>query len=57
LAQRIYGAADYYNPERVLAELEVTGKEKNYVQVSNEFYKSFLPNFMAEEMLENHLFI
>lgn len=55
---RIYGAVDYYTAERVLAELEeVTGKKTNYVQVSAETYKGFFPEFMAQEMLENHLFI
>jgi hypothetical protein len=29
----------------------------NYNQVSPDEYKSFLPEFMAEEMLENHLLI
>lgn len=54
----IYGAADYYTAERVLAELEeVTGKKTNYVQVSAETYKGFFPDFMAQEMLENHLFV
>ncbi|OMP88419.1 NmrA-like family domain-containing protein 1 [Diplodia seriata] len=58
LGARVYGAADYYTPERILAELEeVTGKKTNYVQVSSEAYKGFLPDFMAEEMLENHLFV
>jgi hypothetical protein len=35
----------------------VTGKKLNYSQVSNEQYKGFLPDFMGEEMLENHLLI
>ncbi|KAF2188544.1 NAD(P)-binding protein [Zopfia rhizophila CBS 207.26] len=58
LGARIYGAADYYTPERILAGLEeVTGEKTRPLQVSNEVYKSFLPDFMAEGMLENHLFI
>jgi hypothetical protein len=27
------------------------------VQLDNNTYKSFLPEFIAQEMLENHLFI
>lgn len=27
------------------------------MQVSEEVYKGFLPEFMAQEILENHLFI
>lgn len=58
LGARILVAEDYYTPTRVLKELEeVTGKKTNFVQVTNEQYKGFLPSFMAEEMLENHLFI
>ncbi|KAG7284370.1 hypothetical protein NEMBOFW57_010743 [Staphylotrichum longicolle] len=56
--KRILAATDYYTPERILAEFEeVTGKKASYVQVTPEQYKSFLPAAMAEEMLENHLFI
>jgi hypothetical protein len=58
LGKRIYGAADYYTPEQFLAQLEeVTGKKTNYMQIPGDVYKSFLPEFMAEEMLQNHLFI
>ncbi|KAI8649649.1 NmrA domain-containing protein [Fusarium keratoplasticum] len=56
--KHILAATDYYTPERVLSEFEeVTGKKTKYVQVSAEQYKSFLPAAMAEEMLENHLFV
>lgn len=58
LGKQIFGAADYYTPEQILAEYEeVTGKKTRFVQVSNEQYKKFLPEPIAEEMLENHLFI
>jgi hypothetical protein len=58
LGSHIFGAVDYYTPEQILAVLEeVTGKKTQFVQVSSEAYKSFLPEFMAQEMLENHLFI
>jgi hypothetical protein len=35
----------------------VTGKKTQFAQVDEATYKSFLPEFMAQEMLENHLFI
>ncbi|KAH7115187.1 putative NmrA family transcriptional regulator [Dendryphion nanum] len=58
LGKHVYAAADYYTPTRILAELEeVTGAKTTYTQVPGDVYKSFLPEFMAEEMLENHLFI
>lgn len=56
--KRVFAATDYYTPERILAEFEeVTGKKTRFAQISGEQYKSFLPEFMAQEMLENHLFI
>lgn len=58
LGAHVFGAADYYTPEQILATYEeVTGKKTKYAQVSNEQYKGFLPEAIAEEMLENHLFI
>lgn len=58
LGVQILAAADYYTPNRILAEFEdVTGKKTQFVQVDSETYKSFLPGPMADEMLENHLFI
>lgn len=55
---QVLAAADYYTPTRILAEFEeVTGKKTRFIQVDAETYKSFLPGPMAEEMLENHLFI
>ncbi|EKG19207.1 NmrA-like protein [Macrophomina phaseolina MS6] len=58
LGGRVYGAAGYYTPEQILADYEeVTGKKTRYVQVSNEQYQKFLPEAVAEEMLENHLFM
>lgn len=56
--KQILAAADYYSVSRIISEFEeVTGKKINYQQVSPDQYKSFLPEFMAEEMLENHLLI
>ncbi|QDS76714.1 hypothetical protein FKW77_000949 [Venturia effusa] len=56
--KQILAATDYYPVTRIISEFEeVTGKKLAYQQVTNEQYKSFLPDFMAEEMLENHLLI
>ncbi|KAF1364295.1 putative nucleoside-diphosphate-sugar epimerase [Lizonia empirigonia] len=58
LGKQILGAEKYYTAEQILSELAAaTGKKTNYMQLSAEQYKGFLPPFMAEEMLENHLFI
>lgn len=55
---QVLAASDYYTPTRILAEFEeVTGKKTRFVKVDTEAYKSFLPGPIAEEMLENHLFI
>ncbi len=35
----------------------MTGKNGRFVSIDAETYKSFLPGPLAEEMLENHLFI
>jgi hypothetical protein len=35
----------------------VTGKKTQFMQIDETTYKSYLPEFMAQEMLENHLFI
>lgn len=43
---------------RIVSEFEeVSGKKIHFNQVTPEQYKSFLPDFMAEEMLENHQLI
>lgn len=35
----------------------MTGKKTRFVQVDSETYKGFLPPPLAEELLDNHLFI
>jgi hypothetical protein len=56
--KQLYAATDYYTPERIIAEFEeITGKKGHYVQLTKEQYKGFFPEFMAEEILENHLLI
>ncbi|WYZ39917.1 hypothetical protein EsH8_IV_000258 [Colletotrichum jinshuiense] len=58
LGKQILAAADYYTPSRIISEFqEVTGKQARFVTVDSEAYKGFFPGPMAEEMLENHLFI
>lgn len=58
LNKYILGAENYYTPEQIRAGLEAaTGKKTRFAQITADQYKSFLPEFMAEEMLENHLFI
>ncbi|KAM4067020.1 nmrA-like family protein [Hirsutella rhossiliensis] len=58
LGKQVLAAADYYTPARIVAEFEeVTGKQARFLQVDADTYKSFLPAPMAQEMLENHLFI
>ncbi|KAI8932418.1 hypothetical protein NX059_010604 [Plenodomus lindquistii] len=54
----VLGATDYYTPTQIMDIIaSVTGKQTKFVQVPAEVYKSFLPEFMAQEMLENHLFM
>lgn len=51
-------SADYYTPTQILADFEaVTGKKTRYVEVDAETYKGFLPASVADELLENHMFI
>lgn len=58
LGKQIFAAADYYSPSRIVSEFqEVTGNAARFVQIDAETYKSFIPGPMADEMLENHLFI
>jgi hypothetical protein len=56
LGKQIYAAADYYSPDRAMAEFQdVTGKTGRYVQLEHDMYKSFLPPPIAQELLENEL--
>lgn len=58
LGKQILAAADYYTPSRIVSEFqEVTGKAARFVQIDADAYKSFFPGPLADEMLENHLFI
>lgn len=56
--KRVLGATAYYTPKDILGELEDTlGGKTQFAQISNEQCKSFLPEAVAQEFLENHLFI
>jgi len=56
LGKQIHAAASYYTPQRIMEEFqEVTGKKGQYVQISQDVYKSFLPPPIAQEILENEL--
>lgn len=58
LGKQILAASEYYTPTRILTEFEaVTGHKATFVPIDAETYKSFLPPPMAQELLENHLFI
>ncbi|THY44633.1 hypothetical protein D6C98_08133 [Aureobasidium pullulans] len=56
--KQILAATAYYTPKEILSTvLEATGKSTHFASVTPEQYKSFLPEAIAEEMLENHLFV
>ncbi|KAJ4182269.1 hypothetical protein NW759_017145 [Fusarium solani] len=58
LRKQILAAADYYTPTRIISEFEdVTGNKGLFISIDSDTYKDFLPGAMADEMLENHLFI
>ncbi|PHH63069.1 hypothetical protein CDD81_6314 [Ophiocordyceps australis] len=55
--KHVLAATDYYTIDRLLCEFEqVTGKKASYTQVTAEQYKASLPEAIALEMLETHLF-
>ncbi|KAH6682211.1 NmrA family transcriptional regulator [Plectosphaerella plurivora] len=56
--QQVLAASGYYTPKRILSEFEeVTGQKANFYAIDADTYKSYLPPSMAQEMLENHLFV
>lgn len=56
--KQILAASGYYTPTRIIAEFEeVTGKKAVFYPIDEDTYKSYLPPSMAQELLENHLFI
>lgn len=56
--QRLYAATRYYTAEEIVETFsKVTGKKATFIQVSGDQFKAALPDEIAQEMLENHLFI
>lgn len=56
--KQVLGAADYYTAEEIVNIFaEVTGKKAVFIQVSPEQYKAVLPPAVAQEFLENQLFV
>jgi hypothetical protein len=51
-------ASAYYTPQEIVNIFSrVTGKKASFVQVSAEQYKASLPPAIADEYLENQLFV
>ncbi|CAG8901777.1 unnamed protein product [Penicillium egyptiacum] len=56
--KRILAAVKYYGPEEIVDTFsKVTGKKAVFSKVAPEEYKASLPPAMADEYLENHLFV
>ncbi|KAK9482199.1 hypothetical protein V1527DRAFT_477178 [Lipomyces starkeyi] len=58
LGKRIYEAADYYSPSRIIKEFtEATGKAASWTQIPVDQWKKFLPPAAAQEIVENYLLL
>lgn len=56
--KQILEASDYYTAEEIVATFsKVTGKRAVFIRVTPEQYKASLPEKVAQEYLENQLFI
>ncbi|RAL07819.1 NmrA/HSCARG family protein [Aspergillus homomorphus CBS 101889] len=56
--QRILAAEEYYSPRQIVEEFqEVTGYKAQTAQVPADVFKSFLPENIAQEILENILLL
>lgn len=56
--KQILAATNYYTPEQLVTEFsEVMGKPAKFAKISEDTYKSFLPEPIAQEMLENMLLL
>lgn len=56
--KHVLAAAAYYTPEEIVDTFsKVTGKKAVFVQVTPEQYKAPLPEAVAQEFLENQLFV
>lgn len=58
LGHQLYAAAGYYTAPQIIRDFkEATGQEAKYVEIEGETYKKFLPQAIAQEMLETHLLL
>ncbi|KZF20236.1 NmrA-like family domain-containing protein [Xylona heveae TC161] len=58
IGKKILGVTGWYTPNDIKAAFEeATGKQLEYNEISVETFRSFLPDFMAEELGENFLLI
>ena len=56
--KQILAAAKYYTPDEIVDTFsKVSGKKAVFIQISSEQYKASLPAAVAEEFLENQLFV
>lgn len=56
--KQILEATAYYTPEEIVSTFsKVTGKKAVFIKVTPEQYKASLPEAIAEEYLENQLFV
>ncbi|OBW63642.1 MAG: Uncharacterized protein AUREO_062920 [Aureobasidium pullulans] len=56
--KQVLAATAYYTPKQIVADFEeVSGHKIRYIQISGDQFKSYLPEFMAQEMLENHVLL
>lgn len=56
--KQVLAATAYYTPKQIVADFEeASGQKARYIQISGDQFKSYLPEFMAEEMLQNHILL
>lgn len=58
MGKQVLEATAYYSPEEIVDTFsQVTGKKASFVKVTPEQYRASLPEAIAEEYLENQLFV
>ncbi|KAI4736125.1 NAD(P)-binding protein [Aureobasidium sp. EXF-12298] len=56
--KQVLAATAYYTPKQIVEDFEeASGHKARYMQISGDQFKSYLPEFMAEEMLQNHILL
>lgn len=56
--KQVLEATDYYTPEEIVDTFsKVTRKKAVFIKVTPKQYKEYLPEAIAEEHLENQLFV